>query len=480
MSKPRGLTPLQQSSRSIALRFIGLLTGLATQSLVVRGLGPLAYGQFGLLSSNLQIAGQLADVGAEQNSIRVLGAKPQDKYIALRALFTLRLATAVIVVLVVIGIVAIARLPSTMQRASLLAALVVPVSALGASRAVLVAQGESHRVQAGLLVQALVNLAMVAAITFVSQLTLSWAVASLVIATVVNGAMYAWWTHGIGWRNPIDLRGATQLARTSLPLGLAAGCAAIAFRIPTTIILASLGTVAAGFFHAIYRWIDFAQILPQNVMLSLFPGLVNLRLNSSTGRNRYAEMTSGLIASGLWLTVAIAAGGGIAARLMYGPTFDQAAQIAPILGWGLPAVFVSYAHGNTLIAQGRYTTQLRVTVVSLLGTLVYYTVLTRTLGLPGTVIATLLTEYSAACTGAYLVWRTLRLEPPWRRTLAKTALPLALGLGAMALNLGPIVGSAIALAAVAGSALTLRHTLAELPHETVGAAVPADAFASDT
>src|SRR2546430_12330375 len=68
VSRDPGLTPLQQSSRSILFRFLGLLTGLVTQSLVVRGLGPSAYGQFGLLGSNLQIAGQLADLGAEQNT----------------------------------------------------------------------------------------------------------------------------------------------------------------------------------------------------------------------------------------------------------------------------------------------------------------------------------------------------------------------------------------------------------------------------
>src|SRR5207247_2212433 len=225
----------------------------------------------------------------------------------------------------------------------------------------LVAQGESHRVQVGLLVQALVNLGIIVVIGFVAQLTLPWALAALLIATLVNGVMYFWWTGGVGWREALDLAGALRLARTSAPLGVAAGCAAIAFRIPTTIILATLGTTAAGLFHAIYRWVDFAQILPQNVLLSLFPSLVHLRAGTVKGRGQYQEMASGLIAAGLWLTAAIATGGNTAARLLYGSTFEQAAQLAPTLGWALPAVFLSYAHGNTLVAQGWYTMQLRVT-----------------------------------------------------------------------------------------------------------------------
>ena len=72
MRQRTGLSPLTQSSRSIAYRFGGMLTGLATHSLIARTLGPATYGLFGLLTSNAQMAGQILDLGTEQNTIRLL------------------------------------------------------------------------------------------------------------------------------------------------------------------------------------------------------------------------------------------------------------------------------------------------------------------------------------------------------------------------------------------------------------------------
>jgi len=243
------------------------------------------------------------------------------------------------------------------------------------------------------------------------HLSLFVALSAMAAGTALSGVLMTAWTGWAGWRSGLDSKGARSLLKMSAPLAGSFIVGAAATRIPITIVVSVLGAAGAGLFYSAYKLFDLAHALPQNVLPTVFPWLVHLEPTTESGRDGYRRLATGLAVAGGWLAAAFASGAPGVVRVLYGSSFDGAVPVLATVGWALPMLLLSYAQGNLLIAQGRYSDQFRVTTVSALAAVTLYPALSLAAGLRGAAWAAVACECASAFVGAALVWRRCRLVP---------------------------------------------------------------------
>jgi len=463
----QGSSALFQSARAVLFRAASLGGAVFTQAICARGLGPTTYGSYGVIVANLQIATQVADLGGEGVTTRLLGKGGPSSAQIMRPLVSLRLAVGTILLVCTVLALIVLRPAEGLSGAVLIGALSLPLGSLASARASLVATHRFDRAQAALLLNAALALAIISAAMATGQLSLLVAVSAMTAGTALSGVLMATWTGWAGWRAAIDPGGARSLLRMSAPLAGSLIVGAAATRIPITIVVSVLGAAGAGLFYGAYKLFDLAHALPQNVLPTVFPWLVHLDPATESGRDGYRRLATGLVVAGGWLAAAFASGAPGVVRVLYGPRFDAAVPVLATVGWAMPMLLLSYAQGNLLIAQGRYSDQFRVTTVSALAAVALYPTLSFAAGLGGAAWAAVACEFATASVGAALVWGRCRLVPARGSAVLALAPPLVL---TAAFQEWPIhsTASGIAVAAACGcvSLILLARVLSALPSPT--------------
>jgi O-antigen/teichoic acid export membrane protein len=134
----------------------------------------------------------------------------------------------------------------------------------------------------------------------------------------------------IAWREGLRLW--RPLLRIAFPLGIAGVLITVYYQVDSVLLLSIAGPEEAGIYGAAYRVIEPLTFLPAAVMASFFPVLSAVRARDPARVNRLVQVAADymLIISLPVLAATVALSGPIV-DLLYGPGYDRAAGLLPIL-----------------------------------------------------------------------------------------------------------------------------------------------------
>jgi O-antigen/teichoic acid export membrane protein len=262
------------------------------------------------------------------------------------------------------------------------------------------------------------------------------------------------------------------LVKVGVPIGLS-GVLILAYaRIDQVIVFQAAGSRGAGLYGAVYGVLDQSHFVPISVLTTLTPVIAaswpHDRERLLRAVRQGAELLS--VASLGALAFAIAAAGPVV-RLVFGPTFADAAPALPVLTATFVFICFGYLNGNLMAVMGLQRRLLKISLWALLFNVVGNLALVPPLGFMAAAWMTLATELVVCALSLKEILAGLELGlgnvvPPTR--IARTVLAAAVLGGLLALLRATGVPLGV-LAAVACAAYpTLLFALGALEPADVG------------
>jgi O-antigen/teichoic acid export membrane protein len=455
-------TALQLAGKAVVM-----VVGLASVAITTRYLEADGYGKLALALAFVQTFGLLADVGLLTVAVREMSRAPERTNGLVGAVLALRLALS----LAVVPVAALVSLAFPYDRDVRVAILIAGGAlVLGLANGALTGVFQAKlRMGRAAVSDVAGRVAAFAALAAVAALDLGF---YAVVATASVGAAVSLCVSWVLVR-PLarPLLGAGRapwrpLLAAALPVGAALAVTEIYFRADTFIISLFRDYDEVGAYSLAYRVVELLAVFPAVVMTSVFPLLSNyLRPQGRDGaRDAPRERARVTIdaAGDVFLAVGlpIAAGGLVVApqvvELVAGDGFADAADPLRVLLFAGALAAVSGLFGYALIAAGRQTSALRLSIVALTVNLALNFALVPSLGVDAAAAVALGSELIMVAGGLWLVRRELGLRPRFR--IAGRALIAAAAMaGALALvpaeSLAVLLPLGIAIYAVALYAL---------------------------
>ncbi len=472
---------LSGTGLQLAARLASAFCSASAIVLIGRHLGDERLGRFNFHFTLFLIVGALVDLGSMAIAVREVTRRPEREAAILRATFRIRLATVAgcVVLCAAIswwkeGSLARAALPMV---ASLHLLAVAPCTAAAwlQSRVRLTAIALAPLVGFGLYIGAVVALTH----TDVHE-------PGLFLLAFAGGLFVQGLVPWFAARRHVTLLGPVEpglmreLLIAMVPLGLSAAVSTLYFRMDALLLNSICGDAANGRYARTFPMLSLAIAVPTYLSSALFPALTR-----AAGRGPAPLMAltrrACTVLAGIALP-AVAIGVAWSGQVLYlfwarhldGESYssflaangDLREALPLLIGAGV-AIFLTYPQMHALTALGRQRVLARVSIVALLLKVALSSATIRWLGVPGTALGTLLTEWFV------LGWVSLELrratgEWALSRALARpllAALPVALVVFAWA-DLAPWWTLPIGLALEAGAlflagALPLRLGIAE-------------------
>jgi O-antigen/teichoic acid export membrane protein len=126
-----------------------------------------------------------------------------------------------------------------------------------------------------------------------------------------------------------------SLLRRAAPFAVAAILGALQLRLSVILLEQVAGAAVTGQYAAASRFVEAGRMLPQALFVALFPALAALRQNPSAMQQRLSRIMRWLTLYGVAFGLAMFMIGPLLVTLTYGPRFDEASRLLPLLGWTL-------------------------------------------------------------------------------------------------------------------------------------------------
>lgn len=210
---------------------------------------------------------------------------------------------------------------------------------------------------------------------------------------------------GFLWPTRFDLAFSRQLVRSVPSFFLLALSVVVFSRLDIIMVSQFLGERAAGVYNAAYLVVRAFSLLITGYSDALYPALSRLG-GSGSAREQLSLAGHKALQYGLILALPTAAGTAVLApeliRLIYhNGQYAGASFVLRLVAWEIIPFFVNAVLSRLLIASDLQWLSVRVAVVKLFASTVYYIALVPLFGLPGAAVATVL----ATATGTGLNWR---------------------------------------------------------------------------
>lgn len=327
----------------IVFRGMNVGLGVATYAILARSLGPSDFGVWATALAFVSLFQFLTDFGVEQVGIQRMSQEPEREAEWLGAVLGVRSLGAVGASLICLAALQLLSEEGNVR----VVGMVLAITILGTAPGSLLAVFES-RLRAGV------------TMTLLTLQSLSW-FGGVVLVAVLGGDVldYAWafvvaaiitsLGHLVATRRfaRVALRRGRELwrpmVRVALPLGIAGVMSTIYYRIDAVLVFELASAREAGFYGAAYRFLDPLHLFPMGVMGAIFPVLAavhgrdpeRVRRLVQAGADYLAVVSLPILAGSLALS-------GPLVRLVFGPGFERAAGLVPILM--LAFIFVSFGY----------------------------------------------------------------------------------------------------------------------------------------
>lgn len=380
---------LNNSLAGLAGMALHKVAGIATSVALARMLGAEQFGVYAFVGTLVFLLGFLTDLGMERVLTRELAAKQSEA----AALLSNALALKVVLGLSVAGLGAVLgkllALDSVSYRCLLLALGALPLGFDLLARAYF---------QSRLEVAAYYRISLVGSVSFLALVGLCWWWEASVVGVFVAGLANAL---GVGALFLVSLRARVRFGWSLVParvrmllaegfqVGLLGLLFTIALRIDQVILYHLRGAEEVGQYAAAVRLTEALGILPEAVMLSLFPLLAAAHTSDPQRfRRRYRLGFRYLAAAAVPLALICTFAGAELLELVFGAKYRTAAPAVAWLSWNMLLSFLGAVYLNVYLIQSLYRLLIGVSTVCTLLNIGLNFLWIPTYGLSGAAAAT--------------------------------------------------------------------------------------------
>ena len=423
---------------------------------LARTLTPAEFGIYSFVLAYLMLFQAISDNGIDTVLVRTMSQKPDRRGDILRAGLGLKLALALVSAVVAVLLVTPASSGQVPVGLMMVAALSLPTAFGGAYRAYF-----RSTLEIGSVLRIVTHRAVLYMVGIVVAVAMGGGLVALFgalatanllnffsAARMVRGRV----APGLGFDREIWrelLRGAVPLVANALAL-------TVSFRIGQILLMSLGGPIEVGRLSAPSRITEAFSVLPEALMVTVYPLMAGLHVSDTERLRRTAERSARylVVAVGVPVTLCCAAGNEIM-RLLFGPAFADTGQLLGILSFMTLLSATGTVSLNLLIAVHRETALFRVTLAfAVVGTVLAW------VGIHlhgGTGAAMAMVATSAASQVALAVMpQTRDYAGPALYAGFRAALAVCAGAAAgVALSDHPFVASAVALAVYAVTLVVL-------------------------
>jgi len=416
-----GLLIASQVVRS-SLRLIFVLV-------VARALGPKELGAYALLLTMVEFLAMASGAGYADYLTREAARDASAGWGLAFKLLSLRIAIAIPVALIEIGILAVMGYPhAVLASTAWMALTIVPRSLSEAVQGVL--RG-IHRYAIHLVIELVLGGSLVggAVVLFVSQGQLGMAITVELIAAMAAGFVSLAFAIKYRPRMLIWLSG-SQLVKKGAVFNAYGLIANLYDRFDVVLLSKLAGDYATGIYSVAYRAVGMTQIIGYGVLYSLLPTLSRDALGHVDQR-RVQRAVGLLLNIAFFVVLGTIIFGAPAIRLILGPRYAESAEALKILIWAVILRYLNYGMNIRFLAAGResvfVSTSLSCLAINLLGNVI----LIPRFGWRAAAAMTIVTELALLVQNVYWTRRAVvQVALPWAgiRTVLAFGIVLAVAL----------------------------------------------------
>ena len=337
----------------------GKVFSMLVSFLMVRYLGPIAFGDLSFAIALTTIVAAVGALGLDSFIIREIIKEPGKKDEILGTSLGMRLGVNLLLIPISIGAYLIMHHFSAHPGSSLtLIVALLSMASLFKSFNVIDSYFQSQ-VQSKYVVQVQNTCVFISAIVKVSLVWLDMPLIFFAMALTFDAFILAlglvWMYHARGFdisKWTFNLARAQSLLKQSFPLILSAVMVSIYMKIDQ-VMLKSVGSEEVGIYSAAANISEAWYFIPIAIVTSVFPALINARLNDPA---RYKKRLQNLYDLLMLISLPVALGvsflGSDIIHLLYGNRFEGAGAMLSIHIWSGVFVFLGSASSQYLLAEG--------------------------------------------------------------------------------------------------------------------------------
>jgi len=330
---------------------VSIALGLLSTFFLSRKLGPEGFGGFNYLFSFLYFFLALNDLGTSMTLVREVSQTPSRTVELVQNVLGLRLAMAILSVIVGWLVIALLPLPAAYKLSLRVFLLILPIQAFGVPAVILQAQLQMGRGSIAELANRLTGFALMTVSLFLGH-GLLFVTISLLCGEIAGVVAVGALTYKVAKPWPrYDRAVWTRIVRASLPLSGNSLLVAFLNKFDTLMLQALGNLTQVGYYGAAYRIPSLFERIPQLAFTTLFPAMSRLAVSDPAGlRHLYrktlgvlALLTIPMLAVVMWLAPVIV-------RVLLGFAYPPVPPLLRIVILSTALLYLSIAGGNVLIA----------------------------------------------------------------------------------------------------------------------------------
>jgi O-antigen/teichoic acid export membrane protein len=435
------------------------LLSAVSASLLLRHLGPIAFGLYLTAQSLIAIVDGVSDLGLTAIGVRELSLRHGAGRAAFaRNLLGLRIAVTLVGVLAMLTFAAIVNYETVVLEGVLIAGVGLMLQCCQASLAISL--------------MSRLRLGWVTVIEFTRQLILTSGIIALValdagilpfLGMTIPAAFAALGVTSALVRGHVPLRPSFDrgqwraMLSVILPYSAAVVASALYFRLAVIIVSLIASAYELGQFGAAFRVIEALLVVPALGVSVAFP-IFARAARDDRERLGYAirRVFQVNLVLGIYAALGLIIGADLAIRVLAGPGYPDAPPILAVQGVALGAAFISALWGQVLLSLDRLRTILALNSAVLACGAVLITALVELDGAEGAAIATAAIEIGAAIAGGVIVARCDHRMAVPMGLLPRCALSACVGALALVVPAGDVARLLIMTALYTGAVFVLR------------------------
>jgi O-antigen/teichoic acid export membrane protein len=443
LSENTGKPKLSHAGLLIASQVVRSSLRLIFVLVVARALGPKELGAYALLFTVVEFLAMASGAGYADYLTREAARDASAGWGLAFQLLGLRVAIAIPVALVEIGVLAVMGYPhAVLAGTAWMALTIVPRSLSEAVQGVL--RG-IHRYAIHLVIELVLGVSLVggAAVIVLSHGQLGAAITVEVLAALGAGLVafasaLKYRTKSLAWLS------GSQLVKKGAVFNAYGLIANLYDRLDVVLLSKLAGDYATGIYSVAYRAVAMTQIIGYGVLYSLLPTLSRDAFGHVDQR-RVQRAVGLLLNIAFFLVLGTIVFGTPAIRLILGPQYAESASALKILIWAVIIRYINYGMNIGFLSAGRENIFVRTSLICLTVNLLGNLILIPRFGWRAAAAMTIVTELVLLVQNVYWTRRSLRVVArPWAgaRTL------LAFGIGLAAAWVGDRLGSPLLVGTV--------------------------------
>lgn len=407
----------------VAGKIIGTILGLIVIALLTRYLGTEGYGRYTTILAYLGFFSVIADLGLYLIVVREISKKDSNPEKVVGNVFSIRIIFAVLILALGAGLAFFLNYPSIVKWGILLGTInFVFVALTGVMTGIFQRYLKMYKVVASEVVGRAILL--IFTLIFIGlKLNLLFIIFSVILGSFGNFLLvYFFANRYVPIRFLFDFAYWKYILKEAWPLAISVVLNLIYFKIDTVILSLMKPAADVGLYGASYKILEVLITLP-----NMFVGLILplLAYYAFLNRERFVEIFRRAFDFLILVTLPLVVGGFILAKplilLIGGQGFEKATPIFQILIFAIGCLFLGSLSGHTIVAINKQKKMVWGYLgVAVLG-LALYLILIPPFTYFGAAIGTVVTEFSIAAIGYYIILKTMKFRLPYKIVLKSLA-----------------------------------------------------------